>query len=495
MAPKVLKSLAFLRCTLAVGLALTSLTGHARSERMPLNKALYQTIENNLTLKLQGFSEAIDSQRLEETKAIFDPRLTASLGSSEYKYAEDASYANSTSASAGLSKFFSLGTTVSLTGQYRKDHLALNPRDLDSTTNTAAIVLEVRQPLLRGFGREANLAGIRKAEVQLEISQLEYRDWLYDIVSETEKAYWTLAYNNARLRLSRSRIELAQSLLDETLEREEVGLATRIDVLQAKANLATQKESLIQVQRDLDNSKDLLLDQLGWLSPQDALMDLMVDDLRELSPRQTALPSAWGAALKNDLDIKIQQKSLESLGYDLTLAEDDAKTDLDLVLSGSSNGLSDIEANQAISGAVDKDEEGWSVGLEVSVPIGNRASKAVITRTELLISREKTRLKLIENELFKDVRSAWRSVKVSLEQLKAARTTLELQKEAFEQAQAKFGNGLAVFRDVQEAQDDLNRAYIAELNAWVNALIAQAELSRLDGSILDRHNIQLNFEN
>ena len=485
----------------AITLLLLAMTAYtqAQSGELTLEDALYESISSNLSLKVASYDRYLSEQDLEIQKSVFDTNAFGEVSMSEQEQDYTLSSSESQRTSAGVSKSFSTGTSVTLQTNYLRSDGSRFDSDLNQVIGgnlsyTTGISLSIRQPLLRGFGVSANKANIWKAESQLEVSKLEYRNWVLDIVNASEKAYWNSAFQRARLELSRTSVEVAKSLLNETEERSAVGLATQLDVLQAKANLATQQESFIDAQRLVQDADDYLLTVMGRLKPGFQETDFAVSELPELGSDMPTLAAVWSGALATDLNTRIQQTNIESLGFDKIIAKDRMKTNLDLVLYGSSTGLSSETANDAISGALERQGHDWSVGLEVNIPIGKRSTKASLNKVEAYIEREQTRLDQIEQQLFQDVRSQWRGLSVSLEKLRATRATLELETQAFEQAQVKYSNGLAVFQDVERAQDSLNRARIAVLNAWYAALTAEADLSRLDGSLLDRLNINLDFE-
>ncbi len=468
------------------------------AEEISLENALYEAIEENLSLRINAYQTYLREQDLQSAQSKFDPTLFGSVNTSQQKQGWSQSESESTSASVGASQRYSTGTSVSLQSRYIQNDgsrfdAELNQQVGGNSSFNMGITLSVRQALLQGFGKSANMASVWKSEASLAVAELEYKNSLLDAINQTEKAYWAVAYQNAVLELSRSSVALAEDLLDETQQREELGLSTKLDVLQAKANLASQKESFIDSQRGVKDAEDGLLVAMGRLNPNYQDHDLEVGALPDLGREVPSLSDAWSGALVNDLDLMIQQTNIESLGFDKIIAKDRNKSELDFVASGSTSGFSGTRRTDAFSGALEKDGNEWGVGLEFNIPIGKRAGKAYLNQVEASIEREKVRLEQIEQALFLSVRRAWRAYDVSLEKLDASRVTLELQRAAFEQEQAKFKEGLAVFRDVQQAQEALDRAMISELNAWHNAVRSLADLSRLDGSILNRHNINLNF--
>jgi len=470
----------------------------AFSEDIPLEGALYEAIDHNLTLRINAYQTYLREQDRDAAASKFDTSLFGSVDLTHQVQDWTASRSDSNSARLGVTKSFSTGTSVTLQSNYIKNDgsrfdTTLNQEIGGNLSYNSGITLSVRQALLQGFGKSANMASVWKAEAAVSIAQLEYKNDILDAVNQTEKAYWQVAFQNAVLNLSRSSVELAENLLKETEERAELGLATKLDVLQARANLASRQESFIESQRAVKDAEDELLVAMGRLNPDYEESNIVVSIMPDLGDYTPTLNAIWSGALQNDLNLVMQQTTIESLGYDKIIAKDRNKSELDMVVSGSSAGYSGETGERSFWGAFEKEGYDWEVGLELNIPIGKRSTKAYLNQINATIEREHVRLDQIEQSLFMNVRQAWRTYNVGLEKLEASRVTLELQREAFDQEQAKYSEGLAVFRDVQEAQEMLDRARISELNAWVAALRALSDLSRLDGSLLERHHININF--
>jgi outer membrane protein len=465
---------------------------------LPLQQAISEAVQNNLGLQIGQFDRSIREQDVVIAEAFFDSRIFGQISTREEEQDFTQSRSENQRVSAGISKTLETGTEISLQSNYGRNDgnrfdSSLNQIIGGNLSHNSSLTLTVRQSLLRGYGRSANLAGVHKAEAQLEIARTEYVNLILDVITQTEKAYWLLAFQQSRLELTRSALQLAESLYEETRQRDAVGLATRLDLLQAQANLANQRETLIDVEREVQEAQDSLLLALGRLDSDSIDVGIKASELGLLNDELPSPHRVWGDALESDLNRRIQLIRMESLGYDRLLAKDRAKSQLDLVLSGSSSGLSRDSASDSFSGVAERQGNDWGVALEFSVPIGKRSAKAQLRQVDLAAEREIVRLSQIEQALFQEARTRWRAVSSGREKLEAVRTTLALEREAFRQAQARYSSGLATFRDVQQAQDALNRALISELNAWLQALQSETDLNRIDGSLLRKHQINLQF--
>ena len=86
-----------------------------------------------------------------------------------------------------------------------------------------------------------------------------------------------------------------------------------------------------------------------------------------------------------------------------------------------------------------------------------------------------------------NLRSAWRAVAAGKERLEANQISVEVNEERFDKERAKFEAGVSTFRIVLEAQEDLDEARLRHLDARFDSIRAVVQLTRLDGSILERN--------
>jgi outer membrane protein len=82
-------------------------------------------------------------------------------------------------------------------------------------------------------------------------------------------------------------------------------------------------------------------------------------------------------------------------------------------------------------------------------------------------------------------------VQTNAEGVRISRLATQLSERQFELEKARFDAGLSTFRRVQEAQEDLDSARVSELQARVSLRVALAELARLEGTSLERFEIDL----
>ena len=192
-------------------------------------------------------------------------------------------------------------------------------------------------------------------------------------------------------------------------------------------------------------------------------------------------------SLERNFNAAIQNEILKQLEQDRILAENSKRPEVDLNLSSRFGGRSNRNANSAFDRAANRQEEDWGLELGLSLPWGRRASKSNLRQVDYSIDRAYLRLDEIEQDLIQSVRTAWRSLRTTQEQLRAAALVVKLQQATFDQEMGKYEEGLSSLRDVLETQRDLDNAVLSFLDAQLSTVESEIRLARAEGTLLERH--------
>jgi outer membrane protein TolC len=494
----------FRACLAVLLLSAAPLTGKPAGEPEPasgspdlhLEEAIAASLASNFSYRIAGLNPSIARQAVTEAEARFDPEIFAQ-GSLSQSIQETTFTATTGTSSdnrswlAGVRKRFAYGTSISAqTNLNRRDSNAgVNTSNL---SQTADLSLSVRQPLLRGFGPEANLAEVERAGAGYEASREALRETLLDVLAETERAYWNAARLQEQLELNQSSLEVAEALLEEARERRRVGIATEVEVLQAEAARARQMEDIIETRRLLGDAIDTLLSFMGLVRTSgtpDLDAQPMVQSLADSGGPIPDFTSVWNQAKVEDPVLSRQEFLINQQEWQTRSARTELRPNLDLVLSGAYIGLDDADADIAYENALDGKGHAWSVGVEFSMPWRLRGERASLLANEQRLEQEELRYLELKQNLFREVRSTWRTLESLEQSLEAARLTVSLQEATFEQEKGKYEEGISVFRDVLEVQRDLDQARIRLLQAKYNRLSSEIDIARLTGTLFERHGL------
>lgn len=458
-----------------------------------LEVALDRALANNLGLATQRFAVANAEDDIEVQEAVFDVELFGNTNYSESVAAartsglDDADIPESETrnASIGFDQRLSTGATVTVDSGLRRRES--NNNSVRNPDYFGDVGISVNQPLLKDAWKKINLAPIARARVSRDISLFELRSDVLDLLRESELAYWDLAYAKADRMLIASSIELATNLLEENSERQRLGLTTSLEVLQAENELNDRQEDLLQAEREIFEALDDLLDLMGATSfLQPIEKDLEVAALPQQIPVLRPIEVVLRDAIDTDLEASAQERAIEVQKINRLLAEDEMRPDLSLVAGVAYSGR-DTAGDEAFSGALGRDGRDWNVGLQLRFPWGFREAKARLRQAERDLERETWLLYELKQDKALATRTAWRAVDTSLRRITLTQKSLELNQEAFEQERARYGSGLVAYRNVLEAQRDFDSARRDRLSAVIETMRAQVNLSRIDGTILDRN--------
>ena len=134
----------------------------------------------------------------------------------------------------------------------------------------------------------------------------------------------------------------------------------------------------------------------------------------------------------------------------------------------------------------------WSAGLQLTIPWGMRANRALYRQAMANLESQKVALDQADQTLTVQVRSAIRAVNANKEAVAASEATVALSQKQYSLQKAKFDAGLATSYDVLQAQNQLEAALNTQIQANVALHSSVANLHFLEGSSLDTYQVNLN---
>ena len=464
---------------------------------LTLEECISRALDQNFTLQIQRYTAESATAAVDIADSSFDPTITATARTGVNQQAQPGSTLDGVTIEGprsetgnvrvGASKKIVTGATFQasanvLRAKTNSRNSLLNPA-YDSDLN-----LSVTQPLLKGFGSEINRSAVLRARLGVERADMDFKGTVLDVVRNVETAYYNLAFAREQLAVRVFSRSVAQKLLEENQAKKETGVATDLDVLQAQVGVANADRNVLLAQQRVSDREDALTNLIGRFDAGDSLGRI---DLGTPVVPTVSFDQSYKLARDNWPDYASSILTIEQLRLDVQTAKNNRKPALNL---GAGVGLNSKEGalGSATSNVWNGDGYSWQIDLSLNVPWGFREEKARLAQASANLNREETRLQQIEQTILVDVRSAIRAVETNGESLRISRLATELSEKQYALEKARFDAGLSTFRRVQESQEDLDNARVNEIQASVNLRIAQADLSRLEASSLNRYNIELN---
>ena len=438
------------------------------AETLVLSKegALARALERNLGIKIEQSQLTIAEQGIELEKGAFDPTVSASFT------ARDLDGQNADSVSAGIDGLTSTGGSYSV--GVSSDERFSAPNRFDSFAGVS-----FRQPLLRNFGFEQNLAALRIARYQFDLSEWEYKQVLLDTLASTVFAFNNLYEAQENLLSAMDSRDLAQQLVKDNEKRVELGAIPRLDIVEAEAQLASREERVLSATNFVLRSQNLLK-QLIFDDAVEALNTEL-----EVTPYVEPIVSAdfdtyLASLLENSPGFHIGEIALEIARLRHMRDKNGTLPSLDLIaqygFSGSGGSL-----GGSIENAIRDGDDSYSIGASFSFPVFNRSARAreAISNQRLRIAE--TDLQSIKQAIQLEFHTSYETMQTNYQRVEATRKARELAELSLEAENKKFNAGTSSTFFVLRLQTDLTQAQLRETSAIANYNRSVADFNRLRG--------------
>ena len=476
------------------------------------------TLEQALLAAIAGSTDAqfarteLDAARgaLRRERGGFDPELFGDLVRSSSDQPTASLFAGAsvleteqTSGGAGLRLRTRWGTELSASldavrSETNNAYASLRPQ------YDAAGLLELRQPLLRGFGAAA-AGNLTAAERSYEAALAAHDDAVLGVRAVIETAYWQLHGALRDLAVQQLLRDQAASLLSETRVRADAGLIGPGQVASARVFLAEQEQAVLDRRESLDQVSDSFAALIGR-RPQGEARRYLTADAPPLAYAAPDEETAVSAALAANLGLRAAERSVAALQALADAAAGNARPRLDLLGSLGGAGLSgsgrriispfgaDPETIQtadigglgeSLDQAVRRTYPNWSVGVSFSLPLGGRADGGERDRIRAVAAGAGQQLEAARRDLERRVRADCRELAANRDRLALADEGVAASREQVRIGLIEFRNGRTTAFELVRLAADLAAAQQRHSQTLVRAARAAADLRRLtaDGFI------------
>jgi outer membrane protein TolC len=457
--------------------------------------AVRMALENNLGIRAEQLNPQIGTYAVAQARAAFGPSLisqTTSRSSTNpagnYFTGSGNTLTNeSFRTNAGIQQLVPWGG-----GRYNLtwDASKLTTSDASSRFNPqldSGLAASFTQPLLRNFSIDSTRQAILLSQSRQQVADLQLRQTLTQTSRQVRNAYFDFVNAIAGLQVAQQSLDLARTSLKNNERRVEVGTMAPIDIVQAQAEVAANEESVIVAEGQIRTAEDRLRTLVMNPSQPDFWTTrLEPSDQPTLTPQPVDVEAAIANALANRTDIARVRKEMEqtdiglryyrnqrlpgldlTANYDLvgtagTQREFDFATGVPTVLSQSqrnfSEALRDVFGNQYRT---------WSLQLNVSYPLGRSVADAAVAQGRLQREQQATTVRELEMQVIASVREAGRQVSTSLKRVESTRKARELAEQSLQAEEKRLAVGLSDTFRLFQAQRDLARQRVSELNAII----------------------------
>ena len=486
-------------------------------ESVTLRSVILKALESNNDIRVDAIGILAEQEKIKVASQALDPRLDGSVIYQSIRTPQNAQSYIATGGGLGtlatpalvqpnifmqrdlIAKMTlidknSYGTSFELGTTLRRLDNSLNRRRPPGIFNPEYETftgLTVTQPLLRGFGRDVNLAEIRIAQANSKIAEYEWKARTSMVVAEVMKRYYDMVFTHENIVIQREGIALAEKLLSDTRKRSKEGVAANNDVVVAEAGVYQRKEEVLTAQMQHIERQNAL--QLLFRSSKDVMAGgarlVPLDGLTSELPK-TNRSTLMGLAVANRYEVKQAEQFINARDAQAKLASNQSKSRLDIVASG---GLHGLEGNtqDSYSRAFQSQGPEWTAGFQYSLPLNGDHMKATERlaqrqQEQAVIQAEKTRLQVLL-----EVDTVHNRVMLDYQRLEATRKSREAARQSADAELKRLQQGVSTSFQVLQLQREYSQARSRELAALADFNKGLSDLYLATATLLEKQQISV----
>ena len=381
------------------------------------------------------------------------------------------------------------------TGGFAKLSMPFTTIDNDSQINLlyppdqtymTSLKMSVSQPLLRNGGIDINNASIRQAGLAMRQTDARTKITAIRILAEVENAYWNyyLAYENLKIQIQQYEYALEQVRVAKRLVEE--GVRTKVEIVRAEAGVARRFDSVIRAET---NRRIVERDFKRVMNDPALKIDSETIIMTETQPTPVSLTFDRDKVEKLAFDNRMElvdneiQEMVNSITVDVKKNQLLPEVNLNFNYTFLS---SKPKFTQTLDELFNETLSGYTVGLDLSYPLGNRVQEAglqeaVLRKTQTLATRAR-----LELAIRQDVNNAMDAIEQNWQRVLSNRKAAILSAEAYESDKIEFQYGNVTTIDVLVSLTSLTDARSAEIQSLTDFQRSLVDLAIASGTVLGR---------
>lgn len=327
--------------------------------------------------------------------------------------------------------------------------------------NTGVSIVE---PLI-DFGRTRLAIERARLDVQQAKNNVEYNR--AQLAAQIANVYYTIVYLQRAVVIQDSVIAVLQANRELMENKYKNGEALKLDVMTMQNNIDIEANRRADLVSQLQKQYNLMQYATGrTVNPSVRTFDFTVGMV------DTA--SALLAAQTNNYEFVMAQQRIRQAEADVAISQLANKPTVTL------NGTTGFK--NGYPPTVGEVRFNYAAGVSVSVPIftGGRDKKQTQI-AKSLVRQNQLAVESLSNQYSRDIKQAMVDVQTNRERLRISQEQIDIAREALRVAQSRYKNGISTNVELLNANNNLQRVELAQVQYQYQMTLAQIELARLMG--------------
>lgn len=468
-------------------------------DSLPEKAVTFQAVLERAVQKSDSFEALQAESRLIEIPKLQADALTMLTINASTNYVDDQreptnpfSFTRQTinQYSLGLEKRFQTGTSFQAELSHGKYFRELTgPFVIEPQIYESLSTFRLSQSLLKDSFGVSTRSKIKAAKLSSEARSLQFEDgiqkWSLELASVFYDAWLAKESHQASLESLKRR----QRTLKVTRIRSRRGTSEQPDLLQAQVAQTDAELMVKDAHLNLEDKWRALVVSLklpkAWLKIDPVDIPLKLQDETPIAVASCERVKSTKEALPS-YSVEAMEKMNEASKLQLKASQNEKYPSLELVGSYSVNSVDNTERSSTFSEVGDREFPAWSVGLQVSYPIGNSLQEAQYRQAFVDYTQSSNRLQEAKDQL----ELTWISLCERLQVLKKKTTEYEesvqrqTKRETLESR--RFNLGRVPLLNVIQSGDDQTRARQNLLQAQANLQLTALQILAIDRKLIGR---------
>src|SRR5450432_920589 len=464
----------------------------------------------------------------------FDPIITGTLQSDHANFIPTSPFVGTsqktTTGNFAYTQGFQWGTNVSVGFNNTRTTTNSGFQTVSPALNSN-FNFRLTQHLLQGFGSASNARFIRIAKNNRELSDVAFRLQVITTVNQIQDLYWNLVYAYENARVQQESLNFAQKTLSDTKKQVEIGSLAPIEVVRAQSTVAQDQQGLTIALTNLQLQQLLMKNALSrtlsnqFLAGAEVIptSTMEIPDQESVQPTQDLVASA----LQHRAELVESRITLNTTALSNKAVRNALLPSLDLFayyggsgLGGAQNpanictdpaqpycaigppnipdptlGQTGIAPSTSYGGTlnqlINSTAPDKGVGIQLNIPLRNRAAQAAQIRSELEYQQAQMALQQAENRINIEVRNAQFGVEQNRASVASTQAAVDYAKQSLDAEQKKYQFGTSTTTLVLQTQSALATAESTLMSAMAAYEKSRIELDRAVGITLDHLGINI----
>lgn len=399
--------------------------------------------------------------------------------------------------------------TVGFRSNYLSENSPTNVLNPSTATNFS---FSGQHNLLRGFGTAVNARTITVSRLNLQTTDLNFRNQVIAVVTQVLNSYYALASSYDGLKAKTNAAEVAQTFFNNVRQQVDVGAVAPPELITAERQMITSRNAVVDSEATLRQQEirlKNLISRRGTADPLLAGVRIIPVDRVTIPAADNLPPVAEMVKLAraNRADLAAQRINEQALQVNALGTRNGVLPTL--AVFGAVNAAGLAGNRQLVPGIPPPDPSfvggfgtasGQSfrfdypterIGVFLQTPLRNRQAQADQAIDQLSIRQNQLSNWKNENQVEVDVMNSVITMQQARARYDAARKNRQLREELHKAEARKFELGASTPYEVIQQQRDMITAQNDELTAAISYSTAKVTLDQVLGRTLETNNIAI----